>query len=100
MVMLNAELMTSESGWLAVPAGVALSVTCAVKLNVPLKLVDPLKTPEELSVMPLGRLPAETVHVNGGVPPVAARVWEYDLPASPCGSDVVVMLGAGLTVTE
>jgi hypothetical protein len=49
----------------------ALSVTFTVKENVPAAVGVPDSRPPPLvSVMPGGRLPALTVHVNGLVPPV------------------------------
>ena len=43
------------------------------------------------SVSPEGRLPDETVHVNGWVPPLAARVAEYAVPVVPEPRLVVLM---------
>ena len=52
-----------------------LSVTCAVKLDVPAELgvpdIDPL---DEFSEIPAGRLPLAIDQVYGAAPPVAARV--------------------------
>jgi hypothetical protein len=61
-----------------------LSVTVAVILTVPEKLVVPLMTPvEAFSVIPFGRLAGGMDQVYGVVPPVAAKPWEYGEPASP-----------------
>jgi hypothetical protein len=52
-------------------------------------------------VSPGGNDPLATDHAYGGVPPLAARVCEYAVPAVPAGSDALVMLGgvgAGLMV--
>jgi hypothetical protein len=58
--------------------------------------------PAEDKFRPAGREPAETLQVNGGVPPVADRFAEYPCPTVPAFSPVVVMLsgaaGGGLIV--
>jgi hypothetical protein len=53
--------------------------------------VVPLITPVEVfSVIPEGSLPDIKLHVYGAVPPIAVRVCEYGVPATPAGSEVVV----------
>ena len=52
-------------------------------------------TPSLDNSRPAGKAPDVTDQVYGGVPPVAARVPEYGMPALPIGrGDVVVMEGA------
>src|SRR6185312_1889019 len=52
-----------------------LSLTCAVKLLVPVAVGVPEMTPlEELRDNPSGKLPEITLHVYGVAPPVAASV--------------------------
>jgi len=46
---------------------------------------------EVFSDKPVGKVPLVRDHVYGVVPPVAARVALYALPAWPLGSDVVVI---------
>ena len=53
-----------------------------------------------LRASPGGRAPAASVQVYGDVPPVAASVCEYAVPASPEAREGVVMLRAGVTVME
>jgi hypothetical protein len=62
--------------------GLAESVTCTVKENVPIAEGVPLKTPALLKVSPDGRGPefGARAKVNGAVPPVAGRVWLYGTP--------------------
>ena len=68
-VMLNALVVV----W----AGPAESVTRAVKLNVPVDVGVPLMAPlEALSVRPLGKAPAASDQVYGGVPPETKRLAE------------------------
>jgi len=80
----------------------ALSVTWTVKLLVPDAAGVPLITPAVVKVKPAGSAPAATDHVCGGVPPVAAKVWEYDVPtvAAGKGATVVIENGDGVTVIE
>ena len=59
-----------------VPKALSVSVAFALKLNAPGALGVPESTPALLRDMPEGSAPAETVQVNGEVPPVAARVCE------------------------
>ena len=76
----------------------AVSVTCTVKLNEPAAVGVPERVPlAASSEMPAGRAPAVTAQVYGAVPPVAASVCEYELPAAPGSVVPVVMLkGAAL----
>lgn len=60
----------------AVWTGDPLSLTVAVKFDVPLAVGFPEMTPEAESVSPAGRLPEVTAHVYEGVPPLADNVCE------------------------
>jgi hypothetical protein len=68
------------------------SVTLAVKVYAPAVVGVPEIAPLPASVRPGGKDPLATDHAYGGLPPVAARVWVYAVPAVPPGSDAVVML--------
>jgi hypothetical protein len=57
-------------------AGLPLSVTVAVKLNVPETVGAPEMVPLLARVRPAGKLPELTVQLYAGVPPLAWRVWE------------------------
>lgn len=70
-------------------------------LNVPVAAVVPLITPVDVfRLMPAGSDPAVLDHENGAVPPAAASVTEYGDPAVPSGSDEVVIVNPGTTVSE
>ena len=56
--------------------GVVESVTLTVKVEVPLPVGVPEKTPEELRLRPMGSAPELRDQVYGVVPPVAAREAE------------------------
>ena len=74
----------------------AASVTCTVKLNEPVAVGVPERVPlAAFSEMLAGRAPAVTAQVYGAVPPVAASVCEYELPATPPGSAVPVVMLKG-----
>ena len=52
------------------------SVTCTVKVDVPLVVGVPDMTPVEgFRAKPAGRVPEETDQVYGDEPPTAVRVW-------------------------
>jgi hypothetical protein len=51
-----------------------LSVTCAVKVDVPAAEGIPVMLPPALSNRPAGSAPAVTAQLYGDVPPVAAKV--------------------------
>ena len=57
-------------------AGLPLSVTVAVKLNVPETVGAPEMVPLLARVRPAGKLPELTVQLYAGVPPLAWSVWE------------------------
>ena len=50
------------------------SAAWTVKLNAPAVVGVPLKTPELFSVRLGGGVPATTVQVYGGIPPITANV--------------------------
>src|SRR5215813_456786 len=62
----------------------------------------PLMTPVvgASGLNPAGNAPEVTDHVYGCVPPVAAKVWEYDMPSMPFGrgDDVVIETGAATVI--
>jgi hypothetical protein len=62
-----------------------------VKFETPVAVGVPEITPvPAVSASPAGSAPLAIDHVYGGVPPLAARVAEYAVPATPIGSAVVV----------
>ena len=71
--------------------GVAVSVTLRVKLKVPCVVAVPDIVPAALSERPVGRVPEARVQLYGGVPAVAAAVWEYAELTRPLGKAAVVM---------
>ena len=79
---------------------VAESATCTIKLSVP----DVVGVPEMApvlgsSVSPGGRLPAATLHVYGGIPPVAPSVCKYPVPTMPLARLVVDISSVGVLPT-
>jgi hypothetical protein len=77
-----------------------LSIALTVKFAVPTPDGVPLIAPPGLSEQPAGNAPAEIDHVNGGVPPLAAKLYGYGAPTSPLGNDIVVIVGADATLIE
>jgi hypothetical protein len=61
----------------------------------------PLITPAVDGVRPAGSAPDVMDHIYGGVPPVAAKLWEYAVPTVPFGRGdaVVIASGGGSTVS-
>lgn len=80
-------------------AGDELSATEAVNVKDPVSRGVPASAPPAESVNPAGNEPLEIDQLYAGVPPLAASVWEYTMPAAPVGSgdDVVMVSG---TATE
>jgi hypothetical protein len=76
----------AEAEW----AGEAESVTCTVNLYWPTVVGVPLIVPSEARVRPRGNAPELTIQLYEGVPPEAPNIFEYELPATPGGRDVVV----------
>ena len=68
MPPVNGDAVEMESGATMVTAkafvtvALALSATCAVKLNVPVAVGVPLRTPALLSDRPVGTVPDATLH--------------------------------------
>jgi hypothetical protein len=77
------------------PASVTLKVTRLLTGFVGVPVICPVAA---LSVNPTGSRPALTVHRYGGVPPVAASVWEYGAPMTPPGSEAVVTANRAVAV--
>jgi hypothetical protein len=94
-------VMTTVRAADAVCAGLLLSVTVAVKDEVPLADGTPEMVPvDEVSVSPAGRLPEVIDHEYGAVPPVACRVCEYAVPTTTEGSvEAEILTGVGATIT-
>jgi hypothetical protein len=67
------------------------SVTWTVKVQVPVSIGVPLIPPVLDSTSPAGKAPATSDHRYEVVPPDAASVWQYGIPAIPVGSDSVAM---------
>jgi hypothetical protein len=77
--------------------GVPLSLTVAVKLDVPLVVGVPEIIPVVAArVSPAGRLPAVIDQVYAGVPPVADMGLEYAVVAVPPGSEAEIVNAGGV----
>jgi hypothetical protein len=88
--------------FVAVLLGEEESATWAVKVNCPACVVVPESKPLPAKVMPVGRVPDAILQWYGVVPPVAARMPEYVVPAVALGREVVATESAdteGVTVT-
>src|SRR5215469_9856089 len=70
-------------------AGVsAESVTRTVKLEVPTRIGVPVMAPlPELKLSPCGSWPVVTLHVYGGIPPLAESEAAYGAAVLPAGKD-------------
>ena len=93
-----------ENAWLA-HWEVTASQLAHVTLYVPAVEGVPLKVKGLAAVLPFvipgGRPPAQMPQpVYEPLPPVAVILAEYELPAMPAGSELVVILRAGPTVIE
>src|SRR5579883_2509388 len=75
-----------------------LSVTVAVKFEVPAAVGVPPMLPAGFRLKPAGSVPAVTAHVYPPVPPLADSPAVYAEPAVPFASEVVVTV-SGATVT-
>jgi hypothetical protein len=73
----------------------AASVTRTVKLAAPWLVGVPPIAPLDARARPAGSEPPPTVHVNGGVPPLACKLTEYAVPLIPAGRSVVVIETGG-----
>ncbi len=68
-------------------------MTAAVKVNVPLTLGVPERTPLPADrVIPVGKLPAVIDQLYAGIPPVACNVCEYAVPSEAAASEAVVIV--------
>jgi hypothetical protein len=73
------------------------SATLAEKLKVPAAVGVPVREPAEVKPIPAGRVPLK-LHVYGGTPPDADKVWLYAAPTVPLAR-VVVEMATGGTAT-
>jgi len=72
------------------------SATSTLKELVPATVGVPEITPvEEFKLRPLGKFPKRTVHVYGGLPPVAVKFAWYGTPTVPLGKLAVVIWSGG-----
>ncbi len=71
------------------------SVTFTVKVELPTLVGVPERTPLLDNVIPAGKVPLASVHVNGAVPPVALNCTLYGVPITPGDTDVLAITGAG-----
>ena len=71
--------------------GVVESVTLAVNENEPEAVEVPEIVPAAAKVKPPGKAPEATLQLYGVVPPLAASVVEYEVPACAAGTEVVVI---------
>ena len=70
------------------------SVTRAVKSKLPAVVGVPVNAPlDGSSEIPAGNAPADTVQVNGAVPPVAVTDAEYAAPTVAAGKEAVWIAG-------
>jgi hypothetical protein len=105
----GSDVVVTVGGWAAattamfnafVPVLFAESVTCTVNDAVPAAVGVPEITPVDATrLIPAGKAPALTLQLYGVVPPLACSVVEYDVPAVPPGSDVVVTVGGWAAAT-
>ena len=98
VVIVKAGLIVSDSAFVVLP--LALSVTFTVKLLDPAVPGVPEIVPPADRLNPAGSVPTDTVHVYGVDPPEAASACEYAVPTVPAGSDAVVIVKAGLIVSD
>jgi hypothetical protein len=98
VVIAKAGLIVSDSAFVVLPF--ALSVTFTVKLLDPALPGVPDIVPPADSVKPEGSVPSDTVHVYGADPPEAASACEYAVLTAPAGRDAVVIVKAGLIVSD
>jgi hypothetical protein len=80
---------------LGIESALALSFTVTVNEYVPAAVGVPPITPlEEFNVSPGANAPLLTVQLRyGGVPPLALNACEYATPATPLGSEDVLIVG-------
>ena len=66
-----------------------------MKFAVTAEVGIPLITPAADNVRPAGGVPVVTDHAYGGVPPVAAKLCEYEVPTAPFGRGDAVVIESG-----
>ena len=71
-----------------------------VKLGAPAVGVPEITPVLPARLRPAGSDPADTVQLNGAVPPVDTSVVEYAAPTVALGNELVVMDGAAATEIE
>ena len=98
MIVRVGSITVSEKAFVAVCAGMELSVTPTVTLNVPDAVGVPEITPADDNVNPGGNDPAATDHKKGPVPAARVSCWEYAVPTEPLLSERVLMVNAEATV--
>ena len=77
----------------AVCAGEPESLACRVKEEVPDTAGVPVRAPVAAArLIPVGSAPALTLHVYGGIPPLAWGFAEYAVPTVPVTRELVVIL--------
>jgi hypothetical protein len=99
VVTVNAGLIVRGRLAVAVPCGVALSLTVNVIFPLNVTLGTPLITPVEAAMVNAAGNPAAD-QVYGGTPPPAASPEEYKVFTDPVSRDGVVMLRPALIVKE
>ena len=93
LIVSVAGLMVNANALDAVCGEPAESCAWIVKFAVPAVVGVPLIAPvPAFNVSPAGSAPAVTLHVYGGVPPVAAIVCEYAVDTVPAGSGLPLLI--------
>jgi hypothetical protein len=102
VIVSGGALTASVNCWFTLTCGALESFAVTVKVELPVVVGVPerMPTPDEspASANPAGKLPVVTLQLIGNVPPLVCMFWLYEVPTVPAGSDVVVMLSAGLIV--
>ena len=97
VVIPSAALTVNDSALVVLPP--PLSTSRTVKADVPAaEGVPPMIPVDAARLNPAGKVPSDTVHVTGDTAPDAARVTEYEEPATALGNVSVVIAGLELTV--
>lgn len=77
----------------------AASLTCTVHEKLPDIVGVPEIIPIDVKLNPDGSVPDTTLQLYGLTPPVACKSAEYEAPACPAGSEVVVIVKVGGLIT-
>jgi hypothetical protein len=93
-------LIVRPSGKFFVAEAPSAPVTRTVKLDVPVAVGVPSRSPEGLRFNPAGRLPEEIAQLYGVVPPDAENDMLYGVPTVPVGREAVVIERAAATGTS